>query len=95
MTAPKAQPTPEGSKMMKLWKLRCSFCKKSDADVSKLVAGPGVYICDECVSVALRLMDAPPPPALERRSSWQRMSSRLRRVLGVGHARAVRRIPAS
>ena len=81
--------------MMKLWKLRCSFCKKSDADVAKLVAGPGVYICDECVSVASRLMDAPPPWAPERRSLWQRMSSRIRRVLGIDHMRDIRSIPAS
>ena len=81
--------------MMKLWKLRCSFCKKSDAEVSKLVAGPSVYICDECVSVASRLMDAPPPPASEGRSPWQRLSSRIRGVLGAGHTRAVRSMPAS
>jgi hypothetical protein len=31
--------------------LRCSFCNKSQHDVRKLIAGPSVYICDECVSV--------------------------------------------
>jgi ATP-dependent protease Clp ATPase subunit len=35
--------------------LRCSFCGKSEDDVQKLVAGPQVYICDECVGVAARL----------------------------------------
>ena len=30
---------------------RCSFCNKSDAQVKKLVAGPGVYICEECVAL--------------------------------------------
>ena len=29
----------------------CSFCKKNNTEVRKLVAGPGVYICDECVSL--------------------------------------------
>ena len=29
--------------------LSCSFCAKRQFDVVKLVAGPGVYICDECV----------------------------------------------
>jgi ATP-dependent Clp protease ATP-binding subunit ClpX len=29
--------------------LRCSFCRKSAADVKKLIAGPHVFICDECV----------------------------------------------
>ena len=31
--------------------LRCSFCNKTQNDVRKLVAGPTVFICDECVSV--------------------------------------------
>ncbi len=31
--------------------LRCSFCNKSQREVKKLIAGPNVYICDECVSV--------------------------------------------
>lgn len=31
--------------------LRCSFCNKSQREVKKLIAGPDVYICDECVSV--------------------------------------------
>ena len=29
--------------------LHCSFCGKSQAEVKKLVAGRGVYICDECI----------------------------------------------
>jgi ClpX C4-type zinc finger len=31
--------------------LVCSFCGRSQREVNKLVAGPGVYICDECVDV--------------------------------------------
>jgi len=30
---------------------RCSFCGKPNTDVERLVAGPGVYICNECVSL--------------------------------------------
>lgn len=30
---------------------RCSFCTKSSAEVAKLVAGPGVYICDACIGL--------------------------------------------
>ncbi len=31
--------------------LHCSFCNKSQNDVKKLIAGPTVFICDECVDV--------------------------------------------
>jgi ATP-dependent Clp protease ATP-binding subunit ClpX len=31
--------------------LRCSFCNKSQRDVKKLIAGPSVYVCDECVEI--------------------------------------------
>src|SRR6266446_1441003 len=31
--------------------LRCSFCVKSQNDVRKLIAGPKVYICDECIEL--------------------------------------------
>ena len=41
--------------------LKCSFCRKNDSEVQKLVAGPGVYICDECVTIAKRLMDSETP----------------------------------
>ncbi|MDH3785972.1 MAG: hypothetical protein OEV00_11675, partial [Acidobacteriota bacterium] len=33
--------------------LKCSFCNKSQRDVRKLIAGPTVYICDECVDICL------------------------------------------
>jgi ATP-dependent Clp protease ATP-binding subunit ClpX len=35
----------------------CSFCGKSKAEVRKLVAGPGVYICDTCVAVCQTVLD--------------------------------------
>ena len=74
--------------MARLSKRRCSFCKKSDAEVAKLVAGPGVHICDECVAVASRLMEAPPtpPPALERQSLMQRITAGVRRLLHAGNS---------
>jgi ClpX C4-type zinc finger protein len=67
------------------WALRCSFCKKSAAEVSKLVAGPGVRICDECVGVASRLMVAPPPPRAtrEQRSLRHRIAGGIRRWFSV------------
>jgi len=35
----------------------CSFCGKSHSEVKKLIAGPGVYICNECVSVCATIID--------------------------------------
>jgi ATP-dependent Clp protease ATP-binding subunit ClpX len=37
--------------------LRCSFCGKSQEYVRKLIAGPGVYICDECVELCNEILD--------------------------------------
>jgi ATP-dependent protease Clp ATPase subunit len=36
--------------------LKCSFCQKTEDQIEKLVAGPDVYICNECVAIAVRLM---------------------------------------
>jgi ATP-dependent Clp protease ATP-binding subunit ClpX len=51
--------------------LVCSFCHKSQHQVDKLIAGPGVHICDECVSACQDLLSAEkrvkrPAPALRR-----------------------------
>jgi len=51
-------------------RLRCSFCKKSDSEVGKLIAGPGVHICDTCVGACNRLLDAMPASF----SGWDSMS---------------------
>ena len=36
--------------------LRCSFCSKPQAEVRKLIAGPGVYICDQCVDLCVDII---------------------------------------
>lgn len=41
-------------------KLKCSFCGKSAKDVARLVGGPGVYICDACISVCNRILEVTP-----------------------------------
>ncbi|MEB3886202.1 ATP-dependent protease ATP-binding subunit ClpX [Lyngbya sp. CCY1209] len=54
--------------------LKCSFCGKSQEQVRKLIAGPGVYICDECVELCNEILDeelfdsatAPPVPPAPR-----------------------------
>ncbi|MBM6969405.1 ATP-dependent Clp protease ATP-binding subunit ClpX [Pseudoramibacter alactolyticus] len=38
--------------------VRCSFCGKTQAQVKRMVAGPGVYICDECVSLCQEIIDS-------------------------------------
>ncbi len=37
--------------------LRCSFCGKNQKEVKKLIAGPGVYICDECIDLCNDIID--------------------------------------
>jgi len=44
------------SKKPDLTILRCSFCNKSQRDVKKLIAGPKVQICDECVDICLEIL---------------------------------------
>ena len=51
--------------------LKCSFCNKSQRDVRKLIAGPTVYICDECVDICLDII------AEERESEGQEGAVRL------------------
>jgi ATP-dependent Clp protease ATP-binding subunit ClpX len=54
--------------------LRCSFCGKSHDEVGKLVAGPDVYICDECIFLAHEILmdelaESRGPKAPTRRSA--------------------------
>ena len=37
--------------------IKCSFCGKAQENVKKIVAGPGVYICDECISICKSIVD--------------------------------------
>lgn len=61
-------------------KLKCSFCRKSEVQVAKLVAGRRGYICDVCAAEAHRIMSewdptAPTPPQSPS------IAARLRRLL--------------
>ena len=65
--------------------LACSFCGKNAAQVSKLVAGPKVYICDACVAEASRIMNEPgneQRQAVASMSFWSALAERLARLLG-------------
>ena len=52
----------------------CSFCLKAHTDVGTLVAGPGVYICDECVALSSQLIASKPesskPRPVQRIAPW-------------------------
>jgi ATP-dependent Clp protease ATP-binding subunit ClpX len=37
--------------------LKCNFCGKSQKQVKKLIAGPGVYICDECIDLCNEIIE--------------------------------------
>ncbi len=60
---PLARPTDSNEQLL------CSFCGKSQRQVKKLIAGPGVYICDECIDLCNEIIDeeltAPPTFELE------------------------------
>ena len=47
----------------------CSFCGKSKAEVKRLIAGPGVYICDACVVVCSGVLDKETRAEAERQAS--------------------------
>ena len=36
---------------------RCSFCGKTEQEVDKLLSGPGVYICNECIDMCNSILD--------------------------------------
>jgi ATP-dependent Clp protease ATP-binding subunit ClpX len=43
--------------------LTCSFCGKRQRQVDKLIAGPGVYICNECVDLCVEIIARERPEA--------------------------------
>jgi len=71
---------------------RCTFCQKRAPDVSKLIAGPGIYICDQCVQACVEILEQTAPSPEEGAAqlpSWHSMAdaellSRLPRIAAVG-----------
>lgn len=55
--------------------VRCSFCQKTQDQVEKLIAGPGVYICNECVEQCLNIIEADEKRS-SRRKGGQRTSDK-------------------
>lgn len=70
--------------MNKFRQLRCSFCRKTENEVLKLVAGPNSYICDECVAIASRIINdsSDNPPPVIRQPVWNNLLTRLRKYWG-------------
>ena len=73
----------------------CSFCGKSHAEVRKLIAGPGVYICDSCINVCKGILDKELNEDARRQSSTLRVPKpmEIRRQLDayvIGQERAKR-----
>lgn len=69
--------------MIKLRKLHCSFCGKSETEVAKLVAGPGVYICDSCVEIASKIISdsqGQNQPERVELTIWRKVIDRFRRL---------------
>jgi hypothetical protein len=53
--------------------VRCSFCAKPSPEVEKVIAGPGVYICNECVSLCNDILAAEkskPPEPRAQLAAW-------------------------
>ena len=56
----------------------CSFCGKPQDDVNRLVLGPGVFICEQCIELCCAVLDGDAPNSREMtRSSADRKSTRL------------------
>ena len=68
---------------------RCSFCGMGQDRVRKLVAGPGVYICDKCIYLCVKVLEEDaggPLPRRRRRASlprWLRNVFRIRVAPGL------------
>jgi ATP-dependent protease Clp ATPase subunit len=75
--------------MAKLIKQQCSFCGKRPDQVRKLIAGPGVFICDQCVALCNEVlhddrrpataMVGPPANAAENKARVQKIIDAIRR----------------
>ena len=72
----------------------CSFCGKTHAEVQKLISGPGVYICDGCVSICAGVLakeldlEVPTPqaqdPSLRKLQKWYREECKNQRKRPIG-----------
>jgi ATP-dependent Clp protease ATP-binding subunit ClpX len=66
--------------------LSCSFCTKTKDDVAKLIAGPGVFICDECVGLCNEILDEDTTQSL---ADWSNLGDEelIERMVAVANSR--------
>jgi hypothetical protein len=70
--------------------LRCSFCAKLNSEIKKMIAGPGVYICNECVGLCNDILQtelqkpSTPLPAWDETMSDEQILELLPRIAAVG-----------
>jgi hypothetical protein len=50
--------------------LQCSFCGKNEKEAARLISGPNVYICDECVGTCNKILEATPASF----AGWDKMT---------------------
>ena len=67
----------------------CSFCLKPTAEVESMIAGPGVFICDECVNLCVEIIAAKPaqmpkPPSWKERASDDDLLATLPKIAAAG-----------
>jgi ClpX C4-type zinc finger protein len=73
--------------------LSCSFCAKPAPEVAKIIAGPGIYICNECVQLCNEILssdwksadDAPPELPYWQSMTDQQLLDQLPRIAAVAH----------
>src|SRR5262249_50073750 len=61
----KERPMPDATTRASRREYRCSFCGKAQTEVKTLVAGPGVFICDECVELCRPIIEKKRRPATQ------------------------------
>ena len=59
---------------MPVVEMRCSFCGKPHTEVAKLIAGPGIYICDGCVDLCVGILSGESPGQPPSLPEWARLS---------------------
>lgn len=56
---------------------KCSFCGEDQSKVTTIIAGPGVYICNDCVEVCLSVLERNMPPKLIFRDDFLESEKKL------------------